>query len=213
MTADSATLSWPWAKNEPTGTVAPQPHQHSPVGITRSWEPVLDGILEDMPRSIAKKRPSTWFNQNPNEEGLQMAAWMKTFREGNPVSPRKFPDDRPAIGGQSTFFEPLSRNADGSPKLTRGGEPVGKPGWKTGDLIGGYWNGSYEVGEVWEVTAEPGLCHVENWGWQTPVQLRAVRRPGASLDELAIRPMSLARQLRLRLRPDQERLLKVALGL
>jgi hypothetical protein len=61
-----------------------------------------------------------------------MAAWLKTFREGNTLSPRKSPTDLPEIGGEFTFFEPLSINSDGSPKLTRHGEPMGKPSYEVG---------------------------------------------------------------------------------
>jgi hypothetical protein len=137
-----------------------------------------------------------------------VSAWLKTFRSGNPLSPRKYPDDRPGIGGVSTFYEPLRRRPDGSPKLTRQGEPEGRPGWRPGELIAGYWNGTYRVGEVWEVVSDPVLCELDNWGWQTTVRLLQVREPGASLDELGIRTMSLARATRLRLGPDQERRLR-----
>jgi hypothetical protein len=142
-----------------------------------------------------------------------MAAWLKTFREGNVLSPRKSPTDLPEIGGRFIFFEPLSFNSDGSPKLTRHGEPMGKPSYEVGDLIGGYWNGSYEISEVWEVIGEPDASELDGWAWETSVELRALRKPGVPLGDLTIRPKTLARRVRLRLRPDQEALLESAFEL
>lgn len=144
---------------------------------------------------------------------MNMGAWLKTFREGNPRSPRKSPVNRPAKGEPWIFYEPMSLNTDGSPKLTRHGEPMGRPGYQVGDLIAGYWNGSYEVGELWDVTGEPERSDLAGWAWQTPVKLLAERDPGASLADLGIRPQTLARRVRLRLRPEQEALLEGAFDL
>jgi hypothetical protein len=55
------------------------------------------------------------------------------------------------------------------------------------------------------------LCELENWGWQTTVRLRHFSPPGASLDELGIRTMSLARATRLKLDADQERRVRALL--
>jgi len=140
-----------------------------------------------------------------------MAAWLKTFRKGNPLSPRKSPDQRPPIGGSWTFYEPLSVKPDGSAKLTRQGEPMGRPSYEVGDLIVGYWSGSYEVGEVWEVTGEPERSELDDWSWQTPVALLDDQTT-VSLSDLAIRPETVARRVRLRLRPHQEERLERAFG-
>ncbi len=105
----------------------------------------------------------------------EMTAWLKTFHMGDPRSPRKLPSDRTATDGDFTFYEPLRRTPDGSPKLTGKGEPEGRPSWRRGDLVGGYWNGSYRVGEVWEVAGGPELCELDDWAWQTPVKPRTVR--------------------------------------
>jgi hypothetical protein len=87
------------------------------------------------------------------------------------------------------------------------------PSYQIGDVIGGYWNGSYEVGEVWEAAGEPQPSELDGWAWQTPVKLLAMRKPGVSLTDLAIRPQTLARRVRLRLRADQEALLEAGFGL
>lgn len=142
-----------------------------------------------------------------------MAIWLKTFRQGHALSPRQSPSELPAIGGEWVFYEPLSVNSDGSPKLTRHGEPMGRPSFEVGDLIGGYWNGSYEVGEVWEVTGEPEPSELADWSWQTPVKLVDARSPGIPLTDLAIRPQTLGRRARLRLRPEQEALFETEFGL
>jgi hypothetical protein len=65
---------------------------------------------------------------------------------------------------------------------------------------------------VWEVTGEPAPSELNDWAWQTPVVLRA-DKPGVSLDDLAIRPQTVAGRVRLRLRPHQEGLLETAFSL
>jgi hypothetical protein len=132
-----------------------------------------------------------------------MTAWLKTFRRGNQLSPRQSPDDVGPIGEQRLFFEPLSTHSDGSPKLTKHGEPMGKPNYETGDLIAEYWNGTYEVGpSVWEVIGEPEQSDRLGWGWQTLVKLVAtdLRVP---LHVLDVSSKSLARRVRLRFDDEQ----------
>lgn len=142
-----------------------------------------------------------------------MTAWLKTFRKGNQASVRQSPDDLGPIGEQRPFYEPLSTHADGTPKLTKHGEPMGKPNYATGDLIAGYWNGSYEVGEVWTVIGEPEISEQVGWGWQTAVELVATRSPGVALEDLAIKRSSLGRRVRLRLDADQQNRLEREFGL
>jgi hypothetical protein len=139
-----------------------------------------------------------------------MTAWLKTFRKGNRLSPHQSPDDVGTIGEERTFYEPLSTHADGTPKLTKHGEPMGKPNYEIGDLIATYWNGTYEVRDVWEVTSEPERADRFGWGWQTEVTLVAKHDLGVALDELDISPRSLARRVRLRFDDDQaSRLVRV----
>jgi hypothetical protein len=136
-----------------------------------------------------------------------MAAWLKTFRAGDEMSPRTSPSDRPAIGGSWMFYEPLSLNEDGSPKRSKRGEPFGRPGWEVGDWIAGYWSGSYEVGEVWEVLDAPQPSERADWSWQTRVALLA-DGPSVPIADLSISPRSLARRVRLRLTAEQTALLE-----
>jgi hypothetical protein len=82
-------------------------------------------------------------------------AWLKTFRKGNRLSPHQSPDDLGALGDEREFLESLSTYPDGSPKLTKHGEPLGRPNYEIGSLIVTYWNGTYEVRDVWEVVDEP----------------------------------------------------------
>jgi hypothetical protein len=138
-----------------------------------------------------------------------MAAWLKTFREGNPLSPINDPDELPAIDGEQLFLEPLSLNSDGTPKLTKHGEPLGKPSWEPGHLIGAYWGGTYSVNAVWIVIDTPHESQLDHWAWETPVRLLA-KDQSVTIKQLGIRPQSLMRRVRLRLRPEQERILRGA---
>jgi len=141
-----------------------------------------------------------------------MAAWLKTFREGNALSPINDPEDLPAIGEERVFLEPLSVNADGTPKLTKHGEPLGKPSWEPGHLIGAYWGGSYSVNAVWEVVDTPDESKLAGWAWETPVRLLA-KDTSVTIKELGVRPQSLMRRVRLRLRDAQEQTLRSAFGI
>ncbi len=136
-----------------------------------------------------------------------MAAWLKTFREGNPLSPINDPADLPPIGDERVFLEPLSVNSDGIPKLTKQGEPLGKPSWEPGDLVGAYWGGSYVVTAVWVVIDTPYESQLDDWAWETPVRLVAKDKP-VSIKQLGVRSQSLMRRVRLRLRPEQEKVLR-----
>jgi hypothetical protein len=141
-----------------------------------------------------------------------MTTWLKTFRKGNQLSPSPSPGDGP-LGETITFYEPLSTYSDGTPKLTRHGEPMGKPNYDIGDLIASYWTGTYEVGEVFEVIGEPEQADRVGWAWQTDVKRVARREPGVSLDELDINPRSLPRRVRLRFDDEQAQRLEQAFEL
>jgi len=141
-----------------------------------------------------------------------LTAWLKTFREGNPLSPRKSAADVGPVGDRKRFYEPQLTLKDGTPKLTVAGKPSGRPGYNTGDLIAVYWNGTYAVDEVWEVMGEPSVSSLEAWGWETDVKLVAKTHPVA-LEEIGVASSSLARRIRLRLRSDQEDELRRAFGL
>src|ERR1017187_7154680 len=60
ITADSATLSCPGAKNEPTGVLTPQPHQQVPVGKRRCC-PRSFVILGWLPRVASLERRAGLF--------------------------------------------------------------------------------------------------------------------------------------------------------
>lgn len=125
--------------------------------------------------------------------------------------PYQSPGDGP-LGETMTFYEPLSTYSDGTPKLTKHGEPMGKPNYEIGDLIATYWNGTYVVGEVFEVVGEPEQADRVGWGWKTDVKRAARRDPGVPLDELDIHSKSLARRVRLRLDEDQAAQIEKAFG-
>jgi hypothetical protein len=141
-----------------------------------------------------------------------MAAWLKTFREGNPLSHINDPADLPAIDGEDVFLEPLSFNPDGTPRLTKHGEPLGKPSWEPGHLIGAYWGGTYSVNAVWVVMDTPEESQLDDWAWETPVRLIA-KDKSVTIKQLGVRPQSLMRRVRLRLRPEQEKILRGAFQL
>lgn len=141
-----------------------------------------------------------------------MTAWLKTFRRGNPQSPINQPGSGP-VGEPFTFYEPLSTYSDGTPKFTKHGEPMGKPNYEVGDLIASYWNGTYEVGEVFEVIGSPEPADHVGWAWRTDVKRVARRDPGVPLDELDVHAQSLARRVRLRFDDDQTLRLEQAFGL
>ena len=140
-----------------------------------------------------------------------MTAWLKTFRLGNPQSPINAPGNGP-LGEPMTFYEPLSTYSDGTPKLTKYGEPMGKPNYELGELVATYWNGTYEIGEVFVVIGEPEQADRVGWGWQTEVKRLARREPGVPLDAFGITPKVLGRRVRLRLDDDQEAQLKREFG-
>lgn len=133
-----------------------------------------------------------------------MTMWLKTFRQGNAASPSPSPQPSLPIGTRSTFYEPLSTHSDGSPKLTKHGEPMGKPNYVVGELIAQYWSDTHEVGQVWEVTDEPEQSEKIGWGWQTEVKLVAQREPGVPVGDLKIPTNLLMRRVRLRLNDEQQ---------
>ncbi len=144
-----------------------------------------------------------------------MAAWLKTFREGNEHSPHPTPTALDGQIGKKTteFYEPLSTHIDGTPKLTKHGEPLGKPNYATGELVATYWNASHVVGSVWEVIGEPERADKLGWGWKTPVLLVAKREPGVPLTNVGVDTSSLRRRIRLRFDATQEAALRQEFGL
>ena len=140
-----------------------------------------------------------------------MATWLKTFREGNPDSPINSPSDHAAKDEERTFYEPLSRDKHGAPKLTLAGLRIGKPSYEIGDLIGTYWNGSGRVAELWEVIGHPKQSKSALWSWQTQVKFVA-RIPGVPLEQLDIEPRILGRRIKLHLRGHREAALLKAFG-
>jgi hypothetical protein len=143
-----------------------------------------------------------------------MTVWLKTFRRGNTSSVRSS-DDGERVGDTMKFFEPLSTHSDNTPKLTRFGEPMGKPNYETGDLITSYWGGSYEVTDVWEVIGEPEPATRVGWGWQTNVRLlkKLPTGEGVPLEALDVSTKSLQRRVRLRFDDDQAQRLRKAFAL
>ena len=90
---------------------------------------------------------------------------------------------------------------------------MGKPNYETGDLIAVYWNGTYEVGEVWEATGEPEVSELVGWGWQTNVKRVAKRDPGMTLDELEVDPKLLGRRVQAGFDQHKQMLLEQGFGI
>ena len=101
-------------------------------------------------------------------------------------------------GAQATVGDPH--------RLGRDGEPVMRPAYEPGDLALVYIAGSYRCPAVVEITGEPAFEAGERrWGWRTPVRVLA-QVPiddAPTLEEIGVARVSVGRQSRLRLRPDQ----------
>ena len=101
--------------------------------------------------------------------------------------------------GQSTVGDPHRLGPDG--------EPVMRPAYEPGDLALVYIAGTYRCPAVVEIVAPaafvPGRAR---WGWVTEVRVLAEVADLAAaptLGEIGVPPISVGRQSRLRLRPEQ----------
>ena len=86
------------------------------------------------------------------------------------------------------------------------GEPVMRPAYETGDLALVYIAGTYRCPAVVELGGPPAFDADERrWGWRTPVRVLAqvAIEDAPTLEELGVPRVSVGRQSRLRLTPEQ----------
>ena len=91
-------------------------------------------------------------------------------------------------------------------RLGRDGEPVMRPAYEPGDLALVYIAGTYRCPAVVEVAGPPAYeADERRWGWRTPVRVlaRVPIEDAPTLEEIGVARVSVGRQSRLRLTPDQ----------
>src|SRR4051812_32991056 len=91
-------------------------------------------------------------------------------------------------------------------RLGPDGEPVMRPAYEPGDLALIYIAGTYRCPAVVEITATASFDAAQRrWGWRTPVRTIAQVRieDAPTLEEIGVPRISVGRQSRLRLRPEQ----------
>src|SRR3954471_2657507 len=104
-------------------------------------------------------------------------------------------------------FRGDTQRAVGDPhRLGRDGEPLMRPAYEPGDLALIYLAGTYRCPAVVEAVAPPAFdVEQRRWGWRTPV--RTVAEVGLEqapwLEDIGVPRISVGRQSRLRLRPEQ----------
>jgi hypothetical protein len=101
-------------------------------------------------------------------------------------------------GAQATVGDPHRLGSDG--------EPTMRPAYEVGDLALVYLAGTYRCTAVAEIAGPPEFdAEQPRWGWRTPVRVLA-RVPLAdapTLEEVGVPRVSVGRQSRLRLTPEQ----------
>jgi hypothetical protein len=92
-------------------------------------------------------------------------------------------------------------------RFGRDGEPLMRPAYEPGDLALVYVAGTYRCPAVIEVVAPAAFDPTRpRWGWVTEVRLLAEVADlddAPTLEEIGVPPISVGRQSRLRLRPEQ----------
>jgi hypothetical protein len=86
------------------------------------------------------------------------------------------------------------------------GEPVMPPAYEPGDMALVYLAGTYRCPAVVEITGEASFDATQTrWGWRTPVRVVAEvpLAEAPTLEEIGVARVSVGRQSRLRLTPDQ----------
>jgi hypothetical protein len=100
---------------------------------------------------------------------------------------------------QRSVGDPHRFNADG--------EPIMRPAYEPGDLALVYVAGTYRCPAVIEIVSPAAFDpRVARWGWRTEVRLLtqvAGASRGPRLEEIGVPTISVGRQSRLRLRPEQ----------
>jgi len=91
-------------------------------------------------------------------------------------------------------------------RLGRDGEPVMRPAYEPGDRALVYIAGTYRCTAVVEIAGEPAFdSEQRRWGWRTPVRVLAqvAIEDAPTLEEIGVARISVGRQSRLRLTPEQ----------
>jgi len=91
-------------------------------------------------------------------------------------------------------------------RLGRDGEPVMRPAYEPGDLALVYVAGTYRCPAVVELTGPAAFdSEQRRWGWRTPVRVLAevAVEDAPFLEEIGVARISVGRQSRLRLTPEQ----------
>ena len=101
-------------------------------------------------------------------------------------------------GATRTFGDPHRLSADG--------EPLMRPAYRPGDLALVYLAGTYRCPAIAEIVAPAAFDSAQRrWGWRTEVRVVAEAPVEAApwLEDLGLSRVSVGRQSRLRLRPEQ----------
>ena len=91
-------------------------------------------------------------------------------------------------------------------RLGRHGEPTMRPAYEPGDLALVYIAGTYRCPALIEIAAAAEFdAERRRWGWRTPVRVlaRVTIEDAPTLDEIGVPRVSVGRQSRLRLTPEQ----------
>jgi hypothetical protein len=91
-------------------------------------------------------------------------------------------------------------------RLGAHGEPVMQPAYEPGDLALIYLAGTYRCPAVVEITGRASYdASQRRWGWRTPVRTLAQVpiEQAPTLEEIGVARVSVGRQSRLRLTPEQ----------
>ena len=104
-------------------------------------------------------------------------------------------------------FRGAEQRTVGDPhRLSPDGEPLMRPAYEPGDLALVYLAGTYRCPAVVEVVAPAEFdTSQRRWGWRTPVRVLAEvpLEDAPWLEDIGVPRISVGRQSRLRLRPEQ----------
>jgi hypothetical protein len=113
--------------------------------------------------------------------------------------------------GRNTYWLKVLHRFSGGPvgdphRLGRDGEPVMRPAYEPGDLALIYLAGTYRCPAVVEIAERASFdASQRRWGWRTPVRTLAEVpiEEAPTLEEIGVPRVSVGRQSRLRLTPEQ----------
>jgi hypothetical protein len=103
-------------------------------------------------------------------------------------------------------FAPDQATVGDPHRLGRDGEPVMRPAYEPGDLAVVYLAGTYRCPGLLEIVEPAAYDPAQRrWGWRTAVCVlgHVALEDAPSLEEIGVPRVSVGRQSRLRLRPEQ----------